>query len=148
MADLQRALATVCVLACMASSGCGSEDGMPSPKTERPADGSAAAESQLTSEIPISKSEEASIRDQVEQNWNLGELAGSPNLAGIVVELRVPDGTITKVEVMNDEPDVPEFRQVAESAMRAVMISNPLKLPPGKYYPAMRLRFYPDKVIQ
>ena len=42
----------------------------------------------------------------------------------------------------------PFFRQAAESAERAVMISSPLQLPPGKSYDTMRLRFYPDQVVQ
>lgn len=131
--------------------GCASDGGRPDPKAERPANTSTATETQLTSEIPLSSSEETNIRHQVEQNWNLGELAGAPNLVDMVVELRIEllrDGTITKVELMNDQPGNPEFRQVAESAIRATMISSPLKLPPGKIYPAMHLRFHPDQMVQ
>jgi hypothetical protein len=58
------------------------------------------------------------------------------------------DGKVNAVEVLNTQPDNPSFRQAAESARRAVLISSPLKLPPGKSFPSMRLRFYPDKIIE
>lgn len=101
--------------------------------------------------VPLTKSEEADIRHQIERNWNLGEFAASPNLADRVIQVRIelqPDGTVTDVKVLNDEAGNPDFRQAAESARRAIMISSPLRLPPGKTYRSMRLNFHPDKVIQ
>ena len=68
----------------------------------------------------------------------------------MVVELRIAllsDGTVRKVEVMN-QSDNPLLRQVAESAVRAVMKSSPLKLPPGSAFTSMVMRFHPDKVIE
>lgn len=105
----------------------------------------------LTSEIPLTASEEDGIRDQIARNWNLGSLAASPNLEGMVVELRVgllPDGTITRAEIINQQPGNPDFRLAADSAMRAVMISSPLKLPPGKTFTSLNIRFYPGEVVQ
>lgn len=105
----------------------------------------------LTSEIPFSESDEADIRDQIERNWNLGSLAGSPNLKGLVVKLRIgllPDGTVTRTELLNGQPDNPDFRKVADSAIRAVMISSPLRLGPGKSYKTMVLMFHPDQTIE
>ena len=102
------------------------------------------------SEIPLTASEEDGIRGQIEHNWNLGSLAGSPDLAGMLVELRItllPDGTVSRVDILNTGTS-PYFRQAAESAKRAVMVSSPLKLPPGKTYDTMKLRFYPDQVMQ
>jgi membrane protein involved in colicin uptake len=101
--------------------------------------------------VPLTKSEEADIRDQIERNWNLGEFAASPNLADRVIQVRIelqPDGTVTSVEVLNDEAGNSDFRQAAESARRAIMISSPLRLPPGKTYKSMRLNFHPDKLLQ
>lgn len=69
----------------------------------------------------------------------------------MVVELRARlllDGTVTEVQIINDQPGSPDFPRVAESARRAVMISSPLRLPPGKTYPSMVLRFHPDRVIE
>jgi hypothetical protein len=91
------------------------------------------------------------IKDQVEQNWNLGELADSPKLKDVVIVLRVhlqPDGTVTKVQVMNEQPAIPEVRQAIDNAIRAVMISSPLKLPPGEAFPTLQLRFHPDRVVE
>ena len=107
--------------------------------------------SQAPAVSPLTDAEEADIRNQIERNWNLGDLLGSPELKNVVIELRVflgSDGKVNAVEVLNTQPDNPSFRQAAESARRAVLISSPLKLPPGKSFPSMRLRFYPDKIIE
>jgi TonB C terminal len=122
----------------------------PSQNTQTPATASN-GKSELTSEIPFTDADEQSIREQVEQNWNLGSLSGSSELAGLVVQLRVellPDGTVTKVDIENDQSGSSTFRQVADSAMRAVMQSSPLKLPPGASFSVMHLRFHPDQIIQ
>lgn len=114
-----------------------------------PAEPSTGPQTELASEIPMTASEEDGIRGQIERNWNLGSLAGSPDLAGMLVELRItllPDGTVSKVDILNSGTS-PYFRQAAESAKRAVMISSPLQLPPGKTYTTMKLRFYPEQVM-
>lgn len=67
----------------------------------------------------------------------------------MVVELRLfllPDGTITAVKLLNDRPGDATFQKVAESAIRAVKISGRLKVPPGRKYSSMVLRFRPDWV--
>lgn len=116
----------------------------------KPAEPTTGPQTENVSEIPLTASEEDGIRGQIERNWNLGSLAGSPDLAGMLVELRIkllPDGTVAGVEILNTGSS-PYFRQAAESAKRAVMVSSPLKLPPGKTYDTMRLRFYPEQVMQ
>ncbi len=116
----------------------------------KPAEPSTGPQTSLTSEIPMTASEEDGIRGQIERVWNLGSIAGSPDLAGLIIELRItllPDGSVTKVQVLNMNPS-PYFGPAAESAKRAVMIASPLKLPTGKSYGTMRLRFYPDQVVQ
>ena len=130
------------IAACLLIAGCSA------PREDRSAS-SGAAEKAVRA--PLTASEEGGIREQIERNWNLGSLAGSSHLSGTMVELRaklLPDGTVTEVAVMNDEPGNPDFAQVADSARRAVMISSPLKLPPGKTYPIIVLRFYPDRMIE
>jgi len=135
-------------------------DNAPAPEPEKkpekqkteaaPQEASTGPQTELASEVAMTASEEDGIRGQIERNWNLGSLAGSPDLAGMLVDMRLtllPDGTVTKVELLNSGSS-PYFRQAAESAKRAVMISSPLQLPPGKSYPTMRLRFYPEQVMQ
>lgn len=106
-------------------------------------------QTELASEIPMTSGDEDGIRSQIEQNWNLGSAAGAPNLDQILVELRIelqPDGTVTRVELLNNQAD-PYFRSIAEGAVRAVKRASPLKLPPGKYWPTIKLRFRPSEII-
>ncbi len=103
-----------------------------------------------TSEIAMTASDELGIRGQIEDAWNLGSLAGSPGLEGMIVELRIhmqPDGTVTGVDLLNSDTN-PFFRQAAESAKRAVMIASPLRLPAGKSWDSIKLIFHPDQVMQ
>lgn len=110
---------------------------------------SSGPQTELISEIPMTSGDEDGIRSQIEGNWNLGSAAGAPNLEEIVVELRIelqPDGTVTRVTLLNNQAD-PYFRSISESAIRAVRQSSPLRLPPGKYWPTIKLRFRPSEVI-
>jgi len=103
----------------------------------------------LVSEIPMTAGDEDGIRSQIEQKWNLGSAAGAPNLDQILVELRIelqPDGTVTRVELLNNQAD-PYFRSIAEGAIRAVKQASPLRMPPGKYWPTIKLRFRPSEII-
>ena len=84
------------------------------------------------------------------RKWNLGSLAGSPDLAGMVIELRITSAAGRHGDARRraeHQVTSPFFGPAAESARRAVMIASPLKLPPGKTYDTMRLRFYPDQVV-
>jgi hypothetical protein len=126
--------------------------GCPTAHTETPSHATAAvsAEEARTWEAPPSDPLARSIRDQVERNWNLGSLAGA-DLSGMVVQLRLEllsDGTVTKVEIENYQPGNATFRQVAESAMRAVKVSSPLKLPPASNFRVIHLRFHPDETFE
>lgn len=101
--------------------------------------------------VPLTDRDARDLRTQVEDNWNLGELAVSPDVKDMVVELRVhllPDGTVTKIDLLNARPDNPAFGDVAESAKRAVMIASPLELPPGKSWDTIKLIFHPDRAIE
>ena len=116
----------------------------------KPAEPSTGPQTADISEVPMTASEEDGIRGQIERNWNLGSLAGAPDLTGMLIEVRItlqPDGTVTGARVINSGSS-PMFRQASEGAVRAVMISSPLKLPPGKTYNTMVLRFRPDQVVQ
>lgn len=103
----------------------------------------------LASEIPMTSGDEDGIRSQIEDKWNLGSAAGAPNIQEILVELRIellPDGTVVKVTLLNNQAD-PFFRSLSESAIRAVRYASPLRLPPGKYWPTMKLRFHPADLL-
>jgi len=123
----------------------------PKKKTEaQPAEASTGPQTEQISEIPLTASEEDGIRGQIERNWNLGSLAGAPDLTGMMIAVRItmqPDGTVTRAEVINSGSS-PLFRQASESAVRAVMVSSPIKLPPNKSYDSIVLRFHPDQVVQ
>lgn len=106
-------------------------------------------QTELASEVPMTAGDEDGIRSQIEQNWNLGSAAGAPNLDQILVELRIemqPDGTVTRVELLNNQAD-PYFRSIAEGAIRAVKKASPLRMPPGKFWPTIKLRFRPSEII-
>ena len=116
----------------------------------QPSEPSTGPQTELASEVALTASEEDGIRGQIERNWNLGSLAGAPDLTGMLIEVRItlqPDGTVTGAKVINSGSS-PMFRQASEGAVRAVMVSSPLKLPPGKTYDTMVLRFRPDQVVQ
>lgn len=117
-----------------------------------PAAQAAVPSSEMTSEMPPTASEEASIRNQIERNWNIA--AGDeqcPIEQREPVELRIdldPDGTVTKVEPITDVSKDKCLLRTYDGARRAVLISSPLKLPPGKTYPEMTLRFSPAEAVQ
>lgn len=110
---------------------------------------SSGPQTELASEVPMTAGDEDGIRSQIEQNWNLGSAAGAPNLDQILVELRItlqPDGTVTKVELLNNQSD-PFFQSIAEGAIRAVKRASPLRMPEGKFWETIKLRFRPSEVI-
>jgi len=89
---------------------------------------------------------EDDIRRQIESNWNV-----DPKGNNVDVEVRVfleRDGTVTQVEILNNRPEDKSFRMIAESAVRAIKSSSPLKLPNGQYWPSLLLKFNPKEVIQ
>lgn len=106
----------------------------------------------MTSELPLTSSEEASIRGQIERNWNIA--AGReecPIEQQELVELRIyldPNGTVTKVEPITDVSKDKCLLRTYDGARRAVMISSPLRLPPGKTYATMNIRFSPAEAVQ
>ena len=104
------------------------------------------------SAVPLSEAEEADLRNQIESNWNAVSRseACADRKVGII-ELRVflaPDGAASKVEPLNLPPGDGCALVEFEKAKRAVMISGQLKLPPDKNFKTLRLRFYPDAVMQ
>jgi hypothetical protein len=141
--------AAVLLLACT-SLGCASSGGKPPEVAEIAA--SAGADHPLASETPLTAAEERSIRDQIVRNWNIpASDKECPIEQREPVELRLYldiDGTVTKFEPITDVSKDKCLLRTYDGARRAVMISSPLKLPPGKAYPMMTIRFSPAEVLQ
>jgi outer membrane biosynthesis protein TonB len=76
------------------------------------------------------------IRAQVERRWNPDGkmLKGSDWVAAIHVLLR-PDGSVERAEIVDDPHHRAEsaYRDFAQSARNAVLLSSPLTVPPGEY---------------
>ncbi len=92
-----------------------------------------------TRDAPLSLSVLDAIRRQVEENWSLP--AGAREARELMVEIHIvllPDGTVRAVEIVDKarlgRPGEEFFRSMAESAVRAVRRSSPIRdLPPEKY---------------
>lgn len=117
----------------------------PVPKKE--AIPSAAQQPEILSKAP----EEGTIGEQIVRNWNVarGEECAGRRIG--LIELRIHldrSGAVTQIDPVN--LDSADHCAVAayDSAKRAVMISSPIELPEGKYFPTIRLRFHPDEVAQ
>ena len=113
-----------------------------------PAEPTSGPQTELASEVPMTSSDEDGIRQQIEQNWSIDP--GAQGADQILVELRVsmqPDGTVTRVEILNNQPGNGTFDYFARSARTAVLKASPLKLPAGKYWPTIKLRFSPQDVL-
>ncbi len=90
------------------------------------------------------------LRDAIERNWLIP--VGVPNLESYTVSLRLhvtPDGVVKQIEVL-DAIDDPGFRTVAESARRAILITQAelgrLPIPQDMYNPTIVVR-WPMKLI-
>jgi hypothetical protein len=113
-----------------------------------PAEPTTGPQTELASDVPMTSSDEDGIRQQIEQNWSIDP--GAQGADQILIELRVslrPDGTVTKVEILNNQPGNGTFDYFARGARTAVLKASPLKLPPGKYWPTIKLRFNPQDVL-
>lgn len=96
-----------------------------------------AKESQYKEGLPMSVNEKDAIRQQIMKNWTVP--SGAKDIQNIVATLHLnvqPDGTVSKVEVVNQSKynSDPSFRAMVDSAVRAVYRSSPLQgLPADKY---------------
>ena len=80
------------------------------------------------SELVLSMQEEDEIRNQIIPNWLIP--AGVKNAEDLVVEVLIeiaPDGTILKTKILNPSDKI-NFKIAAQSAMRALLLSSPLKI--------------------
>jgi outer membrane biosynthesis protein TonB len=84
----------------------------------------------------LTMSELDAIRQQIERNWSVP--AGAKDAANLVVRIHIslnPDGTLRGTPQIIDQSRMGEdyYRIAAESAVRAIYKSEPLKLPADKY---------------
>ena len=91
--------------------------------------------------------DEIAFRDQIERNWNINSVL--IDQCPETIELRValaPDGTVTKVDILQAGGPDAKCRPGAEAAQRAVLNASPFKVPSGTYPPSIVFRFYPDSL--
>nr|WP_252393726.1 cell envelope biogenesis protein TolA [Candidatus Rhodoblastus alkanivorans] len=81
----------------------------------------------------MSDSLNALLQEQYKQCWNYLPLTGDKYVARIHVTYR-PDGSLAGQPVLLNPPSNPQFRGLAESAVRAVRRCNPLRIP-AQYLP-------------
>jgi hypothetical protein len=90
------------------------------------------------------------LRAAIEKNWNIP--LGLTHAEAYTVSLRLhltPDGVVTQIDVLDDQDDS-DFRTLAESARRAILITQNelgrLPIPKDKYSPTIVVR-WPMKLI-
>ena len=76
------------------------------------------------------------IRAQIEQRWNFDlRSLGSGDLTVTLHLVINRDGSVSKAEIVEDRARAadPAYRELAQSARNAALLSSPLKLPAGSY---------------
>ena len=112
------------------------------PAPAEPTTGQVAA---LVNDVPLTAGEQDAIRAAIEKNWNVPN--GMANITSYVVMLRLhltPDGVVTAIDVIDETGD-PGFRTLAESARRAILVTQNqlgrLPIPQDKYNATMIVRW-------
>ena len=119
----------------------------PQPKPTQTQQAEAEPDPGIPQRLPFG--EEDAIRRQIEPHWNYNP--GLPGIEKMRVELIVtmnPDGSVQKVEFADPQAVFadPNFRAFAESAQRAVYVTQHIKMPPNRSYDVWRriyMDFYP-----
>ena len=115
-------------------------DAPPEEAIDPIAEALASADTPYRSDAPLSMSEIDNIRSQIQRNFSMP--VGARGAESMIVTLRImlrPDGTVTSVEVAEDDRHRMRedrfFRSMAESAVRAVNRTRQIKfLSPEKYH--------------
>jgi len=112
------------------------------PPPAQPTTGQVAA---LVNDVPLTAGEQDAIRAAIEERWSIP--LGMANAEKYVVMLRLhltPDGVVTAIDIIDDTND-PGFRTIAESARRAVLLTQNdlghLPIPPDKYNATIVVRW-------
>jgi uncharacterized protein YqgQ len=89
-------------------------------------------------DLGLTLSEEDALKSQIYSCWSIP--LGLPNNENLLVRIKVkikPDGTILKTEILNHErlnmPGQGFYKVLAESALRAIKLCQPLTLPADGY---------------
>ena len=119
------------------AAGCGGCDHAPNGAAAAPAAQPSAAEA---SDSSITGAERDSVRRQIEQNWLLDP--GTPDLdkmrVVVVVDLN-RDGTVQSTRIESPPENASSnWKKFAESCIRAIEKSSPLRMPAGKPYEAWK----------
>ncbi len=103
----------------------------------------------------LSLSEEDALRAQIFGCWSVP--LGLPYDQNLLVRIKLQlkkDGTILKSEILDHErmnkPDQKFYKVLAESALRAVRLCQPLKVPPTGYdkWKDLQLNFNPAEMLE
>ena len=80
----------------------------------------------------------SSLRRQVESHWEYNPGLPGIDKSTVTIALEMnPDGSVKSASIIDDLPRMKNddnYRAFAESALRAVMRSSPLKIPPSVPY--------------
>ena len=103
----------------------------------------------------LTLSEEDALRAQIFGCWSVP--LGLPYDDNLLVRIKLKlkkDGTITKSEILDhqrmNKPDQKFYKVLAESALRAVRLCQPLKVPPTGYdkWKEIQLNFNPTEMLK
>ena len=105
--------------------------------------------------IGLSLSEEDALKAQIFGCWSIP--LGLPYNENLLVRIKLqlkPDGTISKSEILDharmNKPGQGFYKVLAESALRAVRLCQPLKVPPTGYdkWKELQLNFNPTEMLK
>jgi len=94
--------------------------------------------------VNVTAAEADFLRAQIEPNF----FYPSGTQCRTVMMIRAvlaPDGTVRSMDLMQKFPPEDDCAVVQKAAIRAITRASPLKLPPGKTWPSVVLRFDPDR---
>ena len=103
----------------------------------------------------LSLSEEDALKAQIDSCWSVP--VGLPYDQDLLVKIKLKlkkDGTITKSEILDHQrmnrPGQKFYKILAESALRAVRLCQPLKVPPTGYdkWKDIQLNFNPTEMLR
>jgi hypothetical protein len=103
----------------------------------------------------LTLSQEDALRAQIFGCWSVP--LGLPYDGNLLVRIKLKlkkDGTVLKTEILDHErmnrPDQKFYKILAESALRAIRICQPLKVPPTGYekWKEMQLNFNPTEMLK
>ena len=103
----------------------------------------------------LTLSEEDALRAQIFGCWSIP--LGLPYNEDLLVRIKLelnPDGTVSQSEILDHErmnkPGQKFYKVLAESALRAVRLCQPLKVPPTGYdkWKELQLNFNPTEMLQ